>query len=242
MIKPHRAGLFSLINNLITCLFLYRRAHVDWSSGSLYGTPEDGNVWDHLFKPTVPPDSIFDIIEDYPDQWLTFNNVAKLYRSPGAWRNACWKQWQKIHVQPEIKEGATDWFEWNAPKGCISALIRADGHADEQITGRNQTLSEYARAIEENIGCGKVFIMTGDRQTLEWFKVRFPVIFYPDTIRSESRAIDRHLVAPQTIQDAKNCLTEVLILAKMDALIHPVSNMATSALYINPALKSIYLP
>ncbi len=79
-------------------------------------------------------------------------------------------------------------------------------------------------------------------ETVEWMKARFPVTYFEDTPRMKDRNSDRHLNVPQTFKDARRVLVEVMVLSAGRALVHPVSNMATAALYINPEIQSVYLP
>lgn len=221
---------------------LYDHVHVDWSEGCIYGKPEDGNVWNHLFEPTAPPEGEFETVIEYPDQWLTYIYPAKLYKAKNQdWRHQCNELWNRCQVLQEHRVSALKFWANNGwPE--LAVLVRADTHAGEQIGGVNQTLERYAEAIREHLKPGqKVFAMTGDTESLAWLQSRFPVVYYPETIRSDSRAIDRHLSEPQTVQDAKNCLIEVLIMSMAETVIHPISNMATASLFINPSQKSVYL-
>lgn len=239
IIRPHYAGLFSLINNVITCAELYEKFHVDWS-GCIYSSNGE-NVWNALFEPTMLPDAPFDLIEGYPDQWLTYKNSGLLYQGGNKWRAQCHALWKKLRVRQWIVDNAEMRYD-----SMVSALIRSDVHAGEQLSGRSQPLDEYGIAIEsemDRLGADSVYIMCQDNETFAWFNSRFSVTSHPMTKRADSRGdAERHLSVPQTVVDAAVCLEEVLIASMAESFIHPVSNMATAALYINPELKSIHLP
>lgn len=244
IIHPHGGGLFSLVNNVITCLDLYRGGivHPDWT-GSSYGRPEDGNLWNHLFEPTDAPTGDYDVIRGYPDQWLTYKNVHDLYLGPQIWRedlNLLWTQF--FRPLPEIMDQAETFIRDNLGPHYISALVRFDGHAGEQVSGQSQGLNQYMGAILDNLlPEEEVFVMCGDCATMEYFNTASgDAVFYPHTRRTPDRTTDCFQFS--SISDAQNALIEVLIASRGRALLHPISNMATAALIINPQLQSIYLP
>lgn len=242
IIKAHQAGLFSLINNVITCAEIYEDFHVDWSD-SLY-SENGGNLWNYLFEPKAITDSDFDLIEGYEDQWLTYKNAGLLYKTSGIWRLRCNALWKKLTVIPSIIEGVEKFIGRHLSEPYISALVRSHGHAGEQLTDRSQSLEEYAGAIGLEMmrtGATQLYLACGDHETLDFMKRRFRVVSHPFAGRSATRDIDRHLAVPQTPQDAITCLQEVLIMSRAVSFIHPVSNMATAALYINPELRSVFL-
>lgn len=249
VILPHHAGLFSLINNVITCKLLYDHVHVDWSHGCIYGRPEDGNIWNHLFRPTIPPDGhSHDVLTNYPFQWLTYKNAAELYvNQDSGWREKCHAVWESLGLKVEIKDKVadvcTEWF-LKAP-AFISVLIRSIPHAGEQITDRIQSFDDYAAAIETELknqpDGTRVFIAANDSESIAWMAQRFPILTtYRE--RGNARSIDWHLARPQTVQDAIDCVVDVVLMSRASAFIHCVSNMATGALYINPNVRSIYIP
>src|SRR4051812_32761848 len=116
IIRPHYAGLFSLINNVATCAELYDKVGVEWFS---YPSQDDpllykgtGNLWDYLFQnnPEFHPldDQEIEVVENYPDQHLTYKHVAAHYLNPAdPWRtiyNAHWRAWRP-HVAWIAKAG-----------------------------------------------------------------------------------------------------------------------------------------
>lgn len=236
IVKPHRAGLFSNINKVITCLRMYDHVHVDWSEGSLYG-----DCWSDLFEPTSFPEEPADIITDYPFYDLTAACAGILYQNESwGWRNTLHPLWEKLGVRKDLIDRALK-MTLTVPLEATGVIIRNDGHAGEQLSGRSQTLNEYAKAIEA-VGNRHIFTMSGDLESLKWLNERFLVWHPADTKRTKTRSDpDRHLAEPQTPEDAKQVMIELLAIANCRTLIHPISNMATAALYINPNLKSIYL-
>lgn len=244
LIKAHHAGLFSLVNNVIMWMHEYQRVAVDWSE-CIYGP----KTWEALFEPLPPlPEGDVDSVGVHPEQWLTYRNAGGLYMTGGLWRTRCRELWNKLIVRQEILNWVNIFRTSSLPPvgfQTCAVLVRAHTHAGEQLSERSQTLEEYAREIENEIrrgGAHCVYVAAGDEESLAWFKARFPVQYHPRTKRSSSRNIDRHLNEKQDENDAMNCLEEVLLMSRCDALIHGISNMATAALYISPSMRSIYIP
>lgn len=250
IVRPHRAGLFSLLNNVLTCLSLYDYVHVDWSEDCIYG-----NAWPELFETNAHPRDVPGItsieeVSTYPHQMLTYKNAGLLYQAEKLipWRegvNDIWANlafWLKPDILTEVyKLSREDHDFWSA----IGVLVRSHVHAGEQITGQSQTYAQYFKAIDEQGGEPSIFLMAADLETIGVFKEAYGsrVIYFEDVKRAEFRASEEpHLSTPQTPEDARKCLVEVLCLSQCRTLIHGVSNMATAALYINPGLKSVYIP
>lgn len=245
IVKPHKAGLFSLINKAITCAEIYDHVHVDWTGDTLYSRPQDGNLWDHLFEPTTPPEGEATIITDYPHPLYTFKHVADLYEGGHQWRqrlNACWSRFK---VRDDVLAMAAKVIDQFQGKNVVSVLVRANCHGREQVDEKNQALEDYKSAIEwgpsRYAKHTVVHTVCGDMESLRWFQERFTVIYDEETVRSESRDVDRHQAVEQFVEDAKRALAEVIAMSRADFLVHPVSNMATAALYMNPDLRSVYL-
>lgn len=240
----HDAGLWSLINKVMVCFSIYERVHVDFSKGirCLYCT--EGNLWNHLFRETTRPAGEVDEILYYPDTTITGREVAALYGTT-EWRQKYHEQWQKALVRPEHIISASGFVlrHWQG-RDVVSVLVRATGHAAEQASDKSQPLEAYADAFERIRKPDSILhVMACDQQTVEWFRERYEhVTFYPHTRRTASRDFDCNMNGQQTVEDARHCLIEVLILARSRALIHPVSNMSTGALYINPQMEAIFLP
>lgn len=237
IVKAHSAGLFSLINNVMTCMEQYEHVQVDWSNGTMY-SPPGVNLWDELFRPRGPVAEPFKVLEVNEDYWLTGLDAGKLYQGSDEWRWRLAPVWNKLCPRPEIVDASRD---FPLPKRVVAALVRAHAHYAEQLTARSQTFDEYAAAIEREIGDGTLYLACGDNETLNWFMDRFPVLCHPETRRVATRDIDMHKAFPQTVADARICLEEVLIMSRADVFVSGISNMATAALYMNPRLKHVFL-
>jgi hypothetical protein len=252
VVKAHHAGLFSNINKVISYMELHPYVTVDWRSPEcIYGTHLDGNIWEHLFmshsETMMLRPSQGTIIEEveYPHDRYTFKNVAELYQGDPSWRYRLNAQWHKLKARPRILSASkSDRFIWHP---YFTVMVRANSHAGEQTTGKSQSLDAYAnvmQTLEEKHKNASFYLMCGDYKTAEWFMERFPNNLHmkQDINRAATRDTDRHLSEPQTVVDAMRCLIEVMIASGGEGLIHPVSNMATAALCMNPNLKSFYIP
>lgn len=244
VVKAHGAGLFSNINKVLSCMSIYDHVHVDWAvcgpndPGYKYGQSFYGDCWDTLFEPTTPPEPPFDTIYEYPFYDITGACAGVMYQNPQwGWRSVYHKLWKELgcKIRP---------LEWN---NTVGILVRSEVHGGEQLSGRSQSLEEYAAAIEQITDRPtNLMVVSSDMESIHWMEGRFPnhdVFFTKGVKRNPQRSTnpEQHLVVPQTKDDAVQVVQEVLGLAACRALIHPASNMATAALYINPELQSIYL-
>lgn len=238
IVKAHHAGLFSLINKVVTSALLYDHVHVDWTGGHIYHG--DGNLWDTLFEPTENRGG--DVIVDYPNTHLTWCNAAKLYTGDQLWRTHYHEIWRSFAVHPGYVRNAASFIEQQfGGRPFVSALVRSNHHSGEQPDGRLHTLEEYARAME---AAGDLFYLCAcDCETVEWFRQRFGNALVWDTSvnRAPTRENELHLQTPQTHADAALALVEVIRMSMAQAHVHIVSNMSTNCLIINPELKSVYL-
>lgn len=244
IVLAHGAGLFSNINKVITCMEMYEKVHVDWSNGdNIYRvtTDRDPNAWNHLFQPTSIPSEAHDVVIKYPHQRYTWKHAGELYRSNGDWRNRLHSLWRKLPVLGPILDRAMVFSGFT-----IGVLVRSNAIAGEQESGLNAGLDDYVRAIhsvktENHARNPQVFAVCSDEESSRRMSKEFNARIYHFTRRAENRSIDQHMQFPQTIMDAKHCLSEVISLSRCDVLVHQVSNMATAALYMNPFMESVYL-
>lgn len=239
IIKAHRGGFFSLLNNVLTCLEIYDTLRMDWST-SAYQIPAelaDRNLWNYFFLNfNEPLDGSFDAWENYPHQKLTYKNVAQLYDGPQSWRWMYYGLWKRIELRWEFRERQKE--ANRIYQDMTGILVRSHPHAGEQISERSQPLEEYAREIEKT-KAEKVFVMSGDEESLEWFRQRFNCVSHP-VRRMPTRNAD-HFSGPSILQDAMDVFGEVLALSACKTIIHPVSNMSTAALIFNPRARSVFL-
>ncbi len=245
IVTAHGAGLFSNINKVVVCLRLYDQIWVDWSKAGpndpafKFGGSFYGDCWDDLFyDPTPEPSEPYDTIHQYPFYDITGACAGVLYQNPEwGWREAYHKAWARLTCVVEPIPVGPD---------TIGVLIRSDGIAGEQLFGRNQTLPEYADAIDRELtqSNSPLFVVSSDLASIQWLVNQFPgKVYYSTGIKRNAKRSDpeQHINVIQTAQDAKDVMREVLALARCKTLISGISNMATAVLYINPNVKHIYL-
>lgn len=242
-VTAHGAGLFSNINKILVCLRLYEQVYVDWSKAGpndpafKYGGSFYGDCWHDLFyDATPPPQEPYDLIHQYPFYDITGACAGVLYQNPEwGWREAYHKAWARLScVVDPIPVGP----------GTIGVLIRSDALGGEQLYGKNQTLLQYVESMSKLTNHDKsFFVVSSDLESITELQSVFANIYYSTGIKRNAKRSDpeQHLNVPQTKQDAIDVMREVLALARCEKLIHPISNMATAALIINPSLKSVYL-
>jgi hypothetical protein len=255
ILRPHFAGLFSLINKVITCAELFDDLHVDYH-GTIYG-PE--NLWDHFFEnhrlrslpkdPVCHPDDTVQFVTDYPHQRYTAHQAGLLYLAKDqSWRERLNHYWKGFGLRCWMRDEAHNFVQHALPDPFFSVLVRTETHGGEQITGKSQPLGLYFAHCDEQFegGAHKLFLLANHVETREAFVARYGkdnVVFASASRCSLRRGdVEAHLAEPQTLRDAEDCLREVLVASMGRLLIHPVSNMATAILYINPELDSVYLP
>jgi len=196
---------------------------------------------------------VFPETVDWPQQWLTWRWAAMLYRGQNPdhldWRERCREKWiQHFRVLPEITAWVDRFAAENFKERTIAVQVRWHGHSAEQLPPyRSLSWDEITDTIRRELGSEQdtatVYVASGDYESLEWFRARFPgFVCHPTARRSPDRNTDFTKTHRLTEQDAIDVLQEILLISRCDALVHVISNLATVALYIRPELKSIYLP
>ncbi len=243
IVRAHGAGLFSNINKILVCLRIYETVYVDWSLAGendpafRYGGSFYGDCWhDLFFDSTQKPTEGYDTVFQYPFFEITDKCAGILYGHPEwNWREAYNKAWKRLScvVEP-VPVGP----------GTIGVMVRSDALGGEQLSGQSQPLEQYAEAIDRESASENIFAVSSDSESIEWLQRRYlNRLYFSSAIKRNARRSDaeQHLTVPQTKKDACDVMREVLALARCKTLIHPISNMATAALIINPELKSVYL-
>lgn len=157
-----------------------------------------------------------------------------LYRHPEwGWREKYHKAWEKLKCKLNPVP---------VPPHTLGVMIRSDVHGGEQLAGEGHTLERYAEAIDKALW-DNLFMVSSDEESISWMIGRYPNLFFTKGIKRSAKRSDpeQHITVPQTKEDAVAVVQEILNLSTCKALIHPVSNMATAALYMNLNLESIYL-
>jgi hypothetical protein len=268
IVVPHEAGFFSNFNKVMNHLVcsLHRcgvmAIEVDWNIGRgrkfkdfFYGTYKDGNIWEHFFEQlSFPPRSLTlrKKISSYRDYSITGKDVYNLYKSDGGWRQQYHSAFKKyIRIKPHILQKVEQIYSRHlAGKYCIGVHIRNDVHKREQPDNQMPPLEHYMAEIRHLIVAKKeevkIFLATDVEEYVERFRNVFgeKVVTLTDVARLKESPgnPDDPLIYPYDpdLKLAEDVLTDCLLLAKCDVLIHRVSNIATAVGYINPSISMIY--
>ena len=134
IIRRHnpKAGLFSHINFVITCMEAYpdKSFHVDWTVGLPYSESERGNLFDQLFVQDPPPTASVSILTSWPHYNYTFRHAWNLYHGDDQWRLRLNRIWSRLKVQGSVLKKAAE-FAHAMPSDVVGVHIRNQHIADE---------------------------------------------------------------------------------------------------------------
>lgn len=237
-IMPHKGGgLFSQINKIITVMEEWQtnKIEVDWTNMPFYVA--DGNLYESLFVSSKLVGNKLEIV-DYPHWEYTGKFASKLYRGNNDWRIRLHRWWAQLKVQPDILNEADDFYNKNQP--MIALHVRNYSISSESENKQAPTLEQYRQAVAELPG--KIFLATDNVEAVTYFENEFPERMVTRKIpRSPDMQTELHKFRENTLEDAKNCLVDAVVMSKCAMLVHGVSNIATSVLYMNPYMPHIYV-
>lgn len=252
--ESHSAGFFSNFNKVVQALSVYYNqiGEVIWKMqgpgmGQYHPTEE---IYNKLFIPYKSSSVIEEVcISKYIDVNYTAHHVAEIYQNT----DQTWKYQYNKAYNTYIKH--TSFLEevWN--KNYLSFFEKAKNKTKIGILIRNQQLSTeqprrvlpnreaYQHTIKElKLDDYVIFCGIDNKHDLSFFENNYNVFYNKNVTRTNfSYDGEPHLRDGLTIVDAAYHYLESYALSKCDFLIHPVSNMATAAMYMNPELKNIFL-
>ena len=253
IVKQHEGGFFSNFNKVIS--FLEKNSNTEKITWDLKGQPfgafafSCGEVFSHLFLPynTNKAYDQEEILREYIDQRHTGKNAHDCYTGNQDWRLSLNQTYRKYITPTEflhnkIKQ-VDELFVQISNKQKIGILKRNDLLKCEQQQNKMPDLLSYSNEIKKIYTKDSVLVLSVDNTTdLNFFKNKYkPTIFSPIIRRTNvTTDVEPHFT-PGTHIDAATIFLDVYMLSKCDYFIHPVSNMATAALYLNPKLVSRYL-
>jgi len=250
--NQHEGGFFSNFNKVITCLaYSENISKISWN---LIGQPfgafayNCGEVFSNLFE-LYDEQKLIDshhVETEFKYLEYTGKDTHQLYISDNTWRSDLNKVYKKYIIPTKLLQKSIDVVDEHFAKNAnikVGILKRNQLLKCEQTNNTMPSMESYINNIHQIPG-NKTCVLSIDNNTdIELFKsIRDMKFIYSTGIRRTTKDTDMepHFL-PGTIQDALYYFMDVYMLSKCDFLIHPVSNMATAALYMNPNLKSIYL-
>ena len=254
------AGLFSNFNRIITILHESSEVkRVKWdiygqNSGCM-GYDSSGELFSSVFQdfdesnklPLIEyisynwgaykPGRItgMEVIDYYMnrDKLLPFNKIFKKY----------------FKLKPDIQSFMDN--EIKKIRGSSDILfglvVRSTGSSsplkDEQPKGRMPTRGEYEDVIDNIPGdkYNRYFLCIDNEEDLNFYKSKLPNSYHTNIRRSKGcNDLEPHKNTRGTWNDFLDSLLEVYYLASCDVIIHCVTNMATTSLYMN--MNQISIP
>lgn len=253
IVHAHEGGFFSNFNKVTSYLNSTpdRVVKITWNlQGNSYGAfaYSCGEVFGKLFKPFDLGEHVDDVIElySYNDTSYTGREVHDKY-TLHQWRYDFNKTLEYFSPTPLLSSYIARLKNSNSPftkKRVIGVLKRNDRLSCEQVSNRMPTLESYFEEIDKLVDEGDpcLYLAVDNITDLQAFIEKYRNCIYNTMSRRSVRTSDEepHFM-PGDINDALSAYLEVYALSLCSTFIHPISNMATAALYFNPDLKSIYI-
>lgn len=264
VVESRNGGFFSNFNCVMSNLAAYLgrdgciAAEVDWRARPefthfVYGTPEDGNIWLHFFAPpqfSVMPQERF-YVSEYTDKiagYISAQDAYVTHRLNPFWRQRYQKLFDcHIKVKPFITARVNECFAAGMDgRFCLGVHYRNPRHAVECLKPipPPETFIARARRLLPRGKPAVVFLASDYAPAVTAFRDAFGVqlVLQPDVNRADAALPDQlhHGLAEPGLAMGEQVLTDCLLLAKCDVLLHVTSNVATAAAYINPKLKLVY--
>jgi len=255
ILKGHSGGgFFSIFNKLINYLqnyspiyaITYEVYHESYGEGEIFGKILN-EYRDHTYK-DYNIENI--IIDNYLDNTITGRGAKDIYLTNNmSWRDNIYELFTKyIHINPIILNKLEE-MKSNIPKDhrIITFLVRHPVLKWEQPNQNMPFFSQYTNAIIESVDDIQkttIICMTDHQEAYTYFNEQFQGvnIIFPEVERARSDETEITRTQPiKNIDRAVNALLSVLYLSIGDIFIHPVSNMATAGLFMNPKMKSKFL-
>jgi glycosyltransferase involved in cell wall biosynthesis len=265
VVPSHDGGFFSVFNTFVSHLVwdqLESRSHMvlpDWNVSRMmarlgtdkfvsfcYGRPEDGNIWNKLFKPLfgLTPQEMDDPKVLYakgrlPQAWwnqdrepqLTYVHAYKLYKS-SQFRNVR-RQYhavlkQHIHLLPEY-QSELDAFvsERFSDKFIIAAHVKHPSHVLEQPGGEMAHTDAFIEAVKDQLvrrdmsasdNSWRIFLATDQDRVVSRFAAEFGdrVVCYTDVRRTREEEDARFDNLAKSEQNAEGFQVQHLVAANKD--------------------------
>jgi len=226
-----------------------------------YGTVEDGNLWTRFFEPipSAPGNAVGgevrDIWELEHQGWCfgcyhaAARRACRLY-APGrqGWRRSLPEGYRRsIRPRPEILDRAARFGRAHlARRRTVGVHIRNVRHSQEQVGREGCGVPQYAQAIRQLYGSDlpTIFLATDSDDVVQAMRAEFGrAVVYQEDVRRTPTGEDEqlHFGRQGDVRLGQDVLSDGLLLAACDRLIHATSNLATAVALFNPDLELHYI-
>lgn len=245
-------GVCSNINKILA--YLYKNKHREFSSlqwnvkagnyGPLAYLHNNAELFGFLFK----QDKIDKEVEIFDNPGDDNNDISWIYAKDFYGNIQLQQEYSNIYHKYFEPRGYLMWYfekvyehEFRKDNNYVSILVRSDVLGPEQPRLKMPSFEEYAQY--RNQFPGATYLLSVDNEVdLKRFKEVFkPHIVNERIRRSPDRTTEPHTSNIGDIYDLYDAMCEVYMLSKAQTIIHPVSNMATTSLIINPSQHSEFL-
>jgi hypothetical protein len=259
VVSAWNAGFFSHVNRVVNHLHhsLGRNGckaiRVDWRVGEeiplfIYGTERDGELWRHFFEPLDFPEAplLERFTREYADLSMTGLHAYRMYKRGDGWRVAYGRAFDEhVRVREGIRRRVLEvWKDGGDPRRAIGVHYRHPGHDHEcpRASPPLEVFIDRTRKLLARDGSTAVVLATDVHEALEAFRAEFGerLVVQPCVVRAGMEENQDDYGAIPSVELGEQALIDVLLLARCDALLHVVSNIATAVGYINPRLRMVY--
>lgn len=247
IVRPHHmAGVFSLVNKVLTCMELYSRVKVEFLPEQTRYKSAEMDIWKLLFddcEATELADGPADVVVEYPHNRYTNANAGNAYCRNDGWRFRLHTQFSRLRVRDEVLQMAQTILPGELEK-AVGVVCRGEKPlAREQRTGVLPTPNQMGRIALQVAGDdGSIFVAADSKEATELFARQLgkKMLVWEDCDRCEKIGQAVHGVRAGT-GEVKRALALALALSRTKHLVHAVSNLATAVLYINPRLEHTFV-
>lgn len=250
IITPHRnAGIFSLFNNVLTCMDIYDKVEVQWMPARTpYKAAKVSNLWHVVAEPldvlTADEAKDADRIDTYPHKTYTGRSAGWAYLCPDGWRERLNRHFNRITLNPAVETLIRSQVPVTDLQTAIGILYRgAEIHAREQLNGKSVPHEVIIKAVNHVSTSSPVFVACDSEHSLQVFREAFGerVMCFTCIDRAANHGDDPHT---KTVYDEAHVLgvfAQTVALSKCLHLVHCVSNMATAALCMSPRMPNTFV-
>jgi hypothetical protein len=239
------SGLMSLFNNVVSCLEICDKVEVQWDPKKTpYVDANVDNLWDAIAEPIdicTKKDSA-EIFTGYVKTY-TGANAGLVYIRNDGWRERLNTCYNRVIIKECIFRIIDSEIGDKRLSDCVAILHRSsDSIATEQITKQNPSVESMIQAANYVDNKARVFVACDSVKSLLQFRKAFGSRLIAFTALGHSRiGGEIHHENKLGIEHVRAVLAQTIALSRCNYLIHGVSNIATSALYMSPNMQHTFV-